>query len=79
MKSHFYRCFLFSATLFLVPENCSQLLCQTIESLLITHAECKLNTNGHLISNHRHSLEIEGLSHTHHSWYKNLVGRNYKP
>ncbi|CAF4352809.1 unnamed protein product, partial [Adineta steineri] len=33
----------------ILPDNCSELFTQLIESLLITHAECKLNEFGHLI------------------------------
>lgn len=33
----------------LVPDNASKLFRKTIESLLMTHAECKLNQTGHLL------------------------------
>jgi hypothetical protein len=44
-----------------------------IESLLITHGECKLNRNGHLIINNRLLSDMKK-----NSWYKNLLGRVYK-
>ena len=58
---------------FLVPEQSSQLLCQVIEFLFITHAECRLNTMGHLSVDRRPLCELKNPS-----WYKNLVGRQYK-
>jgi hypothetical protein len=48
-----------------------------IESVLITQAECKLNTNGHLFINNRILAESKNSSNN-NSWYKNLVGRVYK-
>ncbi len=57
----------------LVPNDCSPLLCHMIESLLITHGECKLNRNGHLIINNRLLSDMKK-----NSWYKNLLGRVYK-
>ena len=60
---------------FLVPEDCSELLQRFIEALLITHAETKLNTAGHLTRYDRdyqriisrnplaHGLWVDGLIH----------------
>ena len=41
---------LYNADIIVVlPDSCSELLRQLIESLLITHTECKLNELGHLV------------------------------
>lgn len=62
----------------LVPDNCSTLLSEVIESLLITHAECKLNTTGHLYLNPHLTLETMRLIKN-PSWFKNLLGRPLNP
>ena len=42
---------LYDATIVAVlPENCSDMLRYTIESMFITHAEAKLNTVGHVLN-----------------------------
>lgn len=46
---HHYICLFFSSIV-LVPDNASKLFRKLIESLLITHADCKLNQIGHLLS-----------------------------
>lgn len=55
----------------LVPDTASELFGQLIESLFITHAECKLNQTGHLVNEnvdeHRHALPG--------SWCTNLTRR----
>jgi hypothetical protein len=53
---------------FLVPDNCSELFQQVIESLFITHAECKLNEWGHLVSE-----SIIPKSELHGPWCANLT------
>ena len=68
-------CFYFKI---IVPEDCSPLLCHVIESLLLTHAECKLNRHDHLVRNSRLSSEMNQSSNETNSWYQNLVGRIYK-
>lgn len=54
----------------LVPDRCSVLFQQLIESLFITHAECKLNELGHLAE--EPSDPIQAL---HGSWCANLTRR----
>ena len=54
----------------LVPDNISELFQQLIESLLITHAECKLNDIGHLVyDNSDPNRTLQG------SWCANLTRR----
>ena len=58
---------------FLVPNNASKLFRKLIESLLITHAECKLNQTGHLVpdqsSNVNPNRPLENI------WCVNLTHR----
>ena len=55
----------------LVPDNASELFGQLIESLFITHAECKLNQSGHLVNENidRNRHAFQG------SWCTNLTRR----
>ena len=39
----------FFCFIFLVPDNCSEILCQLVLSLFITHADCDLNKTGRLV------------------------------
>ncbi len=58
----------------LVPDKCSQLFQYLIESLLITHAECKLNHIGHLIyENHYENSDPNRTLNN--SWCANLTHR----
>ena len=55
---------------YLVPDTTSELFQQLIESLLITHAECKLNDIGHLVyDNADPNRTLPG------SWCANLTRR----
>ena len=59
---------------FLVPNKCSELFQCLIESLLITHAECKLNNIGHLVYEtiYENSDPNRAL---HKTWCANLTHR----
>ena len=64
-----------SLLLYLVPEDCADFVRHFVESLLITHTECKLNTAGHLPStammdHHQYSLS-NPLAHG--LWFEKLV------
>jgi hypothetical protein len=62
----FYRSILY----FLVPDNSSKLFRKLIESLLITHAECKLNEIGNMIqTNTNPNRALRG------TWCANLIRR----
>lgn len=54
----------------LVPEHPSELFGQLIESLFITHAECKLNEIGHLVNEH-----VNRNRSPRGSWCANLTRR----
>ncbi len=59
-----------SYILFLVPENCSEILRQLLLSLFITHADCDLNKTGRLINeNIYREYPLRGY------WCANLVRR----
>jgi hypothetical protein len=54
-----------------VPNPCSETLRRLIESLFITHAECKLNQTGHLIQNI--SIQIDNTSYNRAHAYNRLL------
>ncbi|CAF1465715.1 unnamed protein product [Adineta steineri] len=55
----------------ILPDNCSELFTELIESLLITHAECKLNEFGHLVYE-----PSDPNGDLHDSWCINLIRRH---
>lgn len=56
----------------ILPDNASKLFRKLIESLLITHAECKLNQMGHLLTNHTTST-INPNRSLEKSWCVNIM------
>ena len=57
--------------MFLVPENCSNFVRRFIESLLITHTECNLNTAGQLGADSHDHLRSNPLAHG--LWYEQII------
>ena len=59
-----------------MPDNCSDFVRRFVESLLITHTECNLNTAGHLAF----MVDKDYLSRdnplAHDLWYEKLIHPN---
>ncbi len=74
---HIQACFLITYIFFffLVPDHVSKLFRKLIESLLITHAECKLNETGHLLSASRQSSNVNPNRLLENIWCVNLTHR----
>jgi hypothetical protein len=65
-KANFYKATIVAA----LPDHCSDTVKKFIESLFITHAECQLNQDGHLVDKKfRQTYSSRG------SWYQGLIRR----
>lgn len=58
-----------------MPENCSDVVRRFIESLLITHTECNLNTAGQLAATTLMDSPLRRRSNplAHGLWYEQLI------
>ncbi len=67
--------------MYIVPNDCSAPLQRIVEALLITHAETKLNTMGHLdgsVTNNNynpHGMTRERIIADRGHWCSNLIRR----
>ncbi len=57
----------------LVPNNCSDFIRRFVESLLIIHTECNLNTAGQLAMTDRNNHRVLSNPLAHGLWYEQLI------